>query len=480
VIGRLVLLGATGDLSGRFLLPALAALRAAGRLPDGFTLTGGAADDWDDDHFRHFADAHLAEHAATLPAADRAGLVRSLQYRRVDVSDRDGLTALFGDVPGPPDAGGPVAVYLALPPTLFPVTVETLAAVGPPPGSRVALEKPFGNDLAGARDLNELLRRVSGEAGERAVFRVDHVLGMATVQNLLGLRLANPWLGAVWNGTHVEQVDVLWEETLALEGRAGYDRFGALKDVVQNHMLQVLALVAMEPPPTTAEQDLRDAKVAALRAVRELSPAKVAAHTRRARYTAGRLADTGGADGGRVPDYAEEDGVDPGRGTETYADLFLEIDTPRWAGTRFRLRAGKALAERRKGVLVRFRAAADDAPAGELWIGLDGPDDLRLRLVGRTAEEPGDGWEPVSLEGVPPASELPAYARVLLDLLDGGSALSVRGDEAEEAWRVVTPVLSAWADGSPPLQEYPAGSAGLPPPDVPATPRSAAAARSGP
>jgi glucose-6-phosphate 1-dehydrogenase len=473
VIGRLVLLGATGDLAGRFLLPALAALTATARLPDGFAVTGAAAEDWDDERFRGFADEHLAEHAGAVPAADRAALVRSLRYRPVDVADRDSLTTLLEGAPATEDAGTPVAVYLALPPSLVPATVETLGAVGLPPRSRVALEKPFGDDLAGAQALNALLEQVSGDAGEQAVFRVDHVLGMATVQNLIGLRSANPWLDAVWNGAHIEQVDVRWEETLALEGRAGYyDGAGALKDVVQNHMLQVLALVAMEPPSTPAERDLRDAKVAALRAVRKLRPDEVGVRTCRARYTAGRLADSGGADGRQVPDYAEEEGVDPGRGTETYADLFLEIDTPRWAGTRFRLRTGKALAERRKGVVVRFRAlgggqrpaAQDDPPVSTLWIGLDGPDDLRLRLAGYSPDAPGNGWTPLTLGGDPPTSELPAYARVLLGLLDGDGALSVRGDEAEEAWRVVTPVLSAWADGNPPLLDYPAGSAGLPPP----------------
>jgi glucose-6-phosphate 1-dehydrogenase len=472
MIGRLVLFGASGDLAGRFLLPALAALKASGRLPDDFSVTGAAAENWDDERFRAVAEQHLAEHADAVPAGDRAALVRSLRYRQVDVADPASLTDLLKGVGGTDDSGSPVAVYLALPPSLFSTTVQTLAAIGLPPGSRVALEKPFGDDLAGARALNALLDQVTGDAGEQAVFRVDDVLGMATVQNFLGMRAANPWLSAAWNGTQIEQIDVLWEETLALEGRAGYyDGAGALKDVLQNHMLQVLALIAMEPPRTLGEQDLRDAKVAALQAVRDLLPEEVATRTRRARYTAGRLADTGGADGGEVPDYGAEDGVDPERGTETYADLFLEVDTPRWAGTRFRLRTGKALSARRKGVLVRFRppgsgpVADDPPPAGQLWVGLDGPDDIHLRMAGRSADRGGSGWVPLTLHAEPPSSVLPAYGRVLLDFLTGGSALSVRGDEAEEAWRVVTPVLSAWAGGRPPLLDYPAGSAGLPPPE---------------
>jgi glucose-6-phosphate 1-dehydrogenase len=181
------------------------------------------------------------------------------------------------------------------------------------------LEKPFGEDLDSAVELNRLLARVAGGAGEQAVFRVDHALALATVQNLLGVRLANRALEPLWNSTHIEQVDNLWEETLALEGRASYDNTGALKDVIQNHLLQVLCLIAMEPPISLGERDFRDRKFDVLRSVRPLTSADVVSRTRRARYTAGQLASTGGSDGRAVPDYAEEEGVDPQRGTETFA-----------------------------------------------------------------------------------------------------------------------------------------------------------------
>jgi glucose-6-phosphate 1-dehydrogenase len=171
-----------------------------------------------------------------------------------------------------------------------------------------------------------------------------------------------------------------------------------------------------------------------------------------------------------VPDYADEDGVDPARGTETYAEVLLELDDARWSGTRFRLRAGKALAARRKGIEIRFHPPGDAGGSGEtpstaprMWIGVDGPDDIGLELVGRAAGGTRPGRVPVRLTGQPPASDLPPYARVLLDVLGGGSTLSVRGDEAEQAWQVVTPVLAAWADGEPPLLDYPAGSSGPPP-----------------
>jgi glucose-6-phosphate 1-dehydrogenase len=359
---------------------------------------------------------------------------------------------------------------LALPSAVFAPAVRSLGAVGLPSGSRIVLEKPFGEDLESAVALNDLLRRVAGVEGEHAVFRVDHALGLATVQNLLTVRLANRVLEPVWNSTHIEQIDLLWDETLALEGRAGYyDRAGALKDVIQNHLFQILCLIAMEPPVSLGERDLRDRKLDVLRAIRPLTPTDVVTHTRRARYTAGALADTGGADGRTVPAYVEEDGVDPERGTETFAEVTLELNSWRWAGTRFLLRTGKALAQRRKEAVVRFRPVPhlpfDDAAEpviNELRIGLDGPYNLVLQLTGRAAGPPSH-LAPLQLDAELSAPDLPAYSRVLMDVLNGDSALSIRGDEAEASWCVLTPVLEAWAEGRVPLEEYPAGSAGLPP-----------------
>jgi glucose-6-phosphate 1-dehydrogenase len=444
MIERLVLFGATGDLAGRYLLPALAALHAAGQLPKGFEVIGGSRENLDEEAFRLTAADRLGQHAAEVPAAAREAVVRSLRYRPVDLTDSASVASLVE--PG----RGPVAAYLALPPGLFPAAVKALGSAGLATGSRIALEKPFGEDLASAIALNRLLAEELGAVGEQAVFRIDHVLGMATVQNLLGMRLANSVLEAVWDSDHVDQVEILWEETLALEGRAGYyDRAGALKDVVQNHMLQVLSLIAMEPPSGLQARDLHDRKLEALRSIRPLTAADVAARTRRARYSAGRL-----ATGNNVPAYAEEDGVEPERGTETFAELALELDSARWAGTRFLLRAGKALNSRRKMAIVRFRPAGDRA--NELRIGVDGPDDIGLQVTGGAPESP----VPFTLSATPPGSELPAYSRVLLDVLNGGSTLAVGGDEAVEAWRIVTPVLDGWANGSVPLEDYPAGSEG--------------------
>ena len=440
MITNLVLFGASGDLVGRFLLPALATLRAADRLPEPFAVVGTARTPWDDEAFRQYAAEQLAEHATDVPPEHRDALTRSLRYRPADITDAQDVTTvirLAGD--------GPVAAYLALPPGLFGATATALGDAGLPAGSRIALEKPFGESLEDAVALDEILDRTAGKAGEQAVFRVDHALGMATVRNLLALRRHDPVLAAVWDAEHIEQIEVRWEEDLALEGRAGYyDATGALKDVMQNHMLQILSLLAMEPPAGAGERELRDAKVAALRAA-HVPGSDAAGHTRRGRYGAGRIGDRA------VPAYVDEEGVDPDRGTETFAEVVLELDTARWRGTRFLLRAGKALRARRKEAVVRFRATGSGEAPGCLRIGIDDPRDIALRLC---------GVAPMTLTGSPPRSDVPPYGHVLLDLLDGGSMLSVRGDAAEEAWRVVEAVLATWREDRVPLEEYPAGSDG--------------------
>jgi glucose-6-phosphate 1-dehydrogenase len=414
----------------------------------------------------------LEQHAATgVSAASREALVSSLRYRKADFDDQASVAEAVAEASGGSVTGArakPVAAYLALPAAVFAPAVRALDAVGLPRGSRIVLEKPFGEDLESAVELNRLLRRVAGVAGERAIFRVDHALGMATVQNMLAARLANRVLEPVWNSTHIEQIDILWEETLALEGRASYyDKTGALKDVIQNHLLQILCLIAMEPPISLDERDFRDRKLDVLRSVRPMTPEEAASRTRRARYTGGKLAPGGAADGRTVPDYAEEDGVDPERCTETFAEVVLELGSWRWAGTRFLLRAGKALAGRRKEAVVRFRPVPHlpfgdgeaEPAANELRIGLDGPYDLVLSLTGM-ASGPPPRLAPLILDADLSAPDLPAYGGVLMDVLDGDTALSIRGDEAEEAWRVLIPVLEAWADDLVALEEYPVGSDG--------------------
>jgi glucose-6-phosphate 1-dehydrogenase len=450
MIERLVVLGATGDLTARYLLPGLAALRSTGHIGDGFRLTAVGRHDWRDDDFHGWAGDQLDRHAPEIPGADRHAVVAASEYHRADVTDPAELTAVI-------TGAAPIAAYLALPPSIFGATVSALDAAGLAPGSSIVLEKPFGEDLAEATALNALLARV---VPEESVFRVDHFLAMSTVQNVLGTRLANRALEPIWNNAHIEAIDIVWDETLALEGRAGYyDGVGALKDMLQNHLLQLLCLVAMEPPISLDARDLRDRKVDVLRSIRPLSDEDVVRRTRRGRYTSGLIA------GVAVPAYVDEDGVDPANRTETFAEIELELDTWRWHGTTFRLRTGKALGRNRMEVAVHFR------PVPHLPRGLLGeprPNVLRFGLDPESV-----AWEisavgsrahtlvPLTLTAALDPADLPAYGRLLLDVLRRDPALSIRGDEAEESWRVVTPVLDAWAEDRVPLDDYAAGSDGL-------------------
>jgi glucose-6-phosphate 1-dehydrogenase len=431
VIDRLVIFGGTGDLTGRFLLPALAALLARGDLSDRFELVGASRQDWDDEQYRSWA-ADWLERAGASTA-----LLGSSRYRQLDLADPVSVEAcLAGE--------GPVAVYLALPPAVFPAAVAALKQAGLPAESQVVFEKPFGEDLASARELNRLVAEL---VDERHVFRVDHFLAMTTVQNVLGTRIANRVLEPIWNSAHIDQVEIIWEESLALEGRAGYyDHVGALRDMVQNHLLQILCLVAMEPPISLGERDLRDRKVDVLRSVRPFEDADVAARTRRARYRG----------------YTGEDGVNPEHGTETFAEMTLELDSWRWSGTSFRMRTGKAMRQDRKEVVIDFR------PTPALPFGGSAPNRLRFGLEpeGLTFELTGTGPSaemslvPLTRTAEMEPPELPAYGRILLDVLSGNSALSIRADEAEHAWQIVAPVLDGWARDVRPLEEYEAGSGG--------------------
>jgi len=451
VIDRLLIFGATGDLSGRYLLPGLAALRAAGTLPGTLELTGAGRDELDDEGFRRWAAEQLARYGAGLPADAVDAVARSARYRQVDATDPAAVARVVA-------GSRPVAAYLALPPAVFPGAIRALHDAGLPPGSTVVLEKPFGESLAEAVELNRLLAET---LPEEAVFRVDHFLAMSTVQNILGTRLANRLLEPIWNSANIEEVEIVWDEMVALEGRAGYyDGVGALKDMVQNHLLQLLCLVAMEAPVRATERDLRDRKLDVLRSVRPLTERDVARRTRRARYSAGQVA------GHRVPAYMDEPGVDPALGTETFAEVVLEVDSWRWAGTAFRLRTGKALGGDRAEVAVHFRRVphlalgqVGDAAPNVLRFGLDPPETLSLELTG-SGSGPSFRLTPLTLQArlEPPA--LPAYGRVLLDVLTGDPILAIRGDEAEESWRIVAPVMEGWSRGLVPLEEYPAGSEG--------------------
>jgi glucose-6-phosphate 1-dehydrogenase len=451
MIPTLLIIGATGDLTSRLLVPALGRLRATGTLPPDFRLVGAAFDDWTDDAFR----SHV-HRAATEVSADAAQwLAGAAAYRQLDVTDADAVRRVVTETVNT----GPVGVYIALPTALVEPALDALSTLELPPGSRIAVEKPFGTDARSADILNTLLLRAVGDAREAGAYRVDHALGMTTVHNLSTLRFSNRLFADTWNSDHIEQIDVLWDETLALEGRASYyDKAGALRDVMQNHQLQVLCIAAMEPPSSSATRDVHAAKLDLLRHLRVMRRPDGTLHGRRARYTSGIV------DGSHVPDYADEPGVDPRRKTETLAEVHLLIDTPRWRGTTFVLHAAKALAETHKGIRVHYRHVERSADREQsaarrstLWIGIEGPDELRLDLLGSSLGPPASD-QPISMSTPVPPAALPPYGFVLQDFLSGGQAHSVVGDEAVEAWRIFDPVLHQWSDDDEPLDTYPAGT----------------------
>ena len=446
----LLILGASGDLTGRLLLPGLGGLLASGAA-SGLRLLGSGRDDWDEERWR-------ARVAGSFAAANGHGeevdaVARSARYLRADATDEDDLRRLLEA------CEGRALVYFALPPAITERACHALARIGVPDGTRLVMEKPFGTDAAGAQALNDLLARL---VPEDHVHRVDHFLGMSTVLNIVGVRFANRIVEPVLNAEHVESVDVVFDETLGLEGRAGYyDGAGALVDLIQSHLLQVLSLVAMEAPATLGARDLSDARAQVLRAVRVWDD-DPAASSHRARYTAGAVA------GRRLPSYVDEEGVDPARRTETLAAVVFAVDTWRWAGVPFRLRSGKAIGMPRSEVAITFKAPRR---VPDRLTGCDRPNRLRLGIEGRNPNRlrldlnisgPGDpfGIDPATLEADFGAGELPEYGEVLKGVIDGDPTLSVRGDMAVDSWRIVEPVQKAWRADAVPLEEYPAGSGG--------------------
>ncbi len=466
--GALVILGATGDLTGRYLLPALAELLGAGLLPDGMRIRGVGRARRSEAEFRRWAGAELAEHAPAVATEVRKDLLARCDYRTAEIAagsagHAESVTTADAGLAGALQGLVAPVCYLALPADVFTPTARALSRVGLPAGSRVAVEKPYGTGTADSADLTEVLDRL---VGADSVFRVDHFLAEPAAHHLLALRFTNRMVEPMWNAGHVETVELVWDETLTLEGRASYyDRAGALRDVIANHLLALMSLVAMERPVGRGAADLHRARLELLRAVRTPTTREIATTTRRARYTAGEIGDR------VVPDYTDEPGVDATRGTETLAEVALQVDNPRWAGTVFHLRSGKALARARAEITLRLRptdsdAFTGDASANVLRLQMQ-PPRLILQVNGNpTGDGDGDGGSalppghPVVLSADLPSGGLSPYAQVLHAIVTGNQRLSVQAAEVAESWRIMEPILASWADGVPPLQPYPAGSSG--------------------
>lgn len=451
MIKTVAILGASGDLTTRFLFPAFVRLHEAGHLPEGFRIIAIARHEWNTEKYRRHVEERMAASTSQADSSSHDAVLANMDYHQGDVTDRDHMARVFGELTDP------LVIYLALPPALFHSTVEVLASLKLPKGTKLVLEKPFGTNLASAQDLNCLLHE---SFPEQDVYRLDHFLGKQTVQNILGFRFTNRVFEPLWNSQHIERVDIVWEETLTASGRASfYDATGALRDMIQNHLLQLMALVGMEPLHQLNDRTLRDRKVEVLQAVRRLSPEEVARSTLRGRYVSGTI------EGRDIVPYTQEKGVDLKRQTETFAQVGLSIDNWRWAGVPFLLRTGKALGCDRREIAIRFK------PVPHLAFGQQSqpkPNVLKIELnpdrIGLSINVNTEGdfcdLDRIKLDHSFESTGLPAYARILLDVLEGDPMFSIRDDEAEESWRIVDPILAVWAEDGVPLREYPAGSDG--------------------
>jgi len=468
----LVMFGVTGDLARKKLMPAVYDLANRGLLPPGFSFVGFARRDWADEDFAQVTYRAVKEYART-PFRDAVWEQLSEGVRFVsgsfsDDSAFDDLAQCVHKLDAERGTGGNYAFYLSIPPSQFPTVVQQLKRSGLSDSHgrgwrRVVIEKPFGHDLASARELNATL---DGVFPPEAVFRIDHYLGKETVQNILALRFANEMYEPIWNRGYVDHIQITMAEDIGIGGRAGYyDGIGAARDVIQNHLLQLLALTAMEEPVAFDADSLRMEKEKVLSAVR--LPADLAEGTARGQYAAGWQ-------GGRqVHGFLEEDGIPPDSRTETYAALRLGVDTRRWAGVPFYLRAGKRLPRRMTEIALIFHraphlpfSATDTEELGQnaLVIRIQPDEGITVRFgskVPGTAMEVRDVNMDFAYGESFTESSPEAYERLLLDVLIGDPPLFPRQQEVELGWRILDPVEDFWASHTKP-EQYPAGSAGPP------------------
>jgi glucose-6-phosphate 1-dehydrogenase len=461
----LVIFGASGDLAERMLLPALFDLGEGGLLPAKFSVLGTGRTLYDDDSFR-------AKIAKALPKGN-PGL---LHYIALDPAHPDAYNPLrdrLAELDRTTGAGGNILFYLAVPPNLHGHILKGLKAAGlnkpspdhPKAWRRVIIEKPFGRDLESARQLNRLLLSAFPE---KSIYRIDHYLGKETVQNILVTRFGNGIFEPLWNRNYIERVEITSAEQHGVEGRGGYyDSAGAVRDMVQNHLLQIMAFIAMEPPVSPDAHSIRHETLKVFQSLRPMKPADVARDVVRGQYTASTIR------GQRVPGYREENGVNPDSRTETFAALRCFVDNWRWSGVPFCIRTGKRLPTRVTEAVIHFkpsphtlfrRESGDPGPPNQLILRIQPDEGVVLKF---NMKVPGAGFKAGSAgmefhyKDLGKTALPGAYARLLLDAFQGDSTLYLRNDESEATWAYIDPILKVWeADPSLTLYGYPAGTWG--------------------
>ncbi|MET0241428.1 MAG: glucose-6-phosphate dehydrogenase [Sphingobium sp.] len=464
---NLVLFGATGDLAHRMLFPSLYNLYSDGLLPDYFSILASGRTVMDDDAFKATVEKSLTEYLGDgqSDTSHIASFLAMITYCPVDVSDHASVECLAEKLR---TRRGPAAVYLSTPPSLFAPTAQAFANAGLIGAhTRIAMEKPIGTDLASSKVVNDAIGALFDEEN---IFRVDHYLGKETVQNLLALRFGNMLFEPLWNANAIEHVQITVGETVGLEGRVSYyDGVGALRDMVQNHVLQILSIIAMEAPARLDSTAVRDEKVKVLRSLRPMNADTVGANSVRGQYTPGAVK------GEIVTGYADELGKSSN--TETFVALKAQIDNWRWAGVPFYLRTGKRLPSRQSEILIQFKPVAHSIfgkgnggarlEANSLIIRLQPEENIRLTIM---AKEPGLDRHGVKLQEVDLDVSLVkafegqrrriAYERLLLDLLEGDTTLFVRRDEVEAQWQWIDSIVGGWQASGQKAASYAAGNWG--------------------